>query len=331
MNEIEQKKMQEENIKYLKYLEASPGWKPEVVQLVREDFLYGLSKEQVLRYVKKDGDIKRMRLYSECLRKGYENHVIDVLTDEQIDVYRCQVAVDLYEHGLGLDKVQELFHSTNSARDMQKVFQEFIRKKEELEQQELPPYAKQLLEQVKEIVSQIKQQEDIYGELQKVVEVLEHSKKEEEFRNQLIQELMEKDNLINNQQDELNKAYRKIASQREELEAQKKEMATMKLQKQEVDTETNYKQEKKAHMYGPEAVKTPFQYSVPVMEKGEIVHQMQVEYQKRQRNAFPELMVKLGGLVVPHKDIVKKVIEADLSPEQLAQVRSAMGKGLTDN
>ena len=41
------------------------------------------------------------------------------------------------------------------------------------------------------------------------------------------------------------------------------------------------------------------------------------------------LLAKIAGIFVPDRDMVKKVIEADLSPAQLVQVRTGMEKGLT--
>ena len=49
MNENREGRLSEEQESYLQLLEASPGWKPEVIKLVREDFYFGLTKDQVVQ------------------------------------------------------------------------------------------------------------------------------------------------------------------------------------------------------------------------------------------------------------------------------------------
>ena len=114
MNENREGRLSEEQESYLQLLEASPGWKPEVIKLVREDFHFGLTKDQVVKYVKKNSDIQRMKLYSECLRKGYAQEDVDVLMDENLDVYRCQAAVEFYGKGVPIEVVKKVMGDTHN-------------------------------------------------------------------------------------------------------------------------------------------------------------------------------------------------------------------------
>lgn len=155
MEDIKKYKISEECIKYLEYLEASPGWKPEVINLVRSDLEFGLSKEQVQQYMKKDWDIKRMMLYSECLRKGYEDAVISVITDESLSVSQCMVAVDYYDQGISIEKVMDIICNTRNAREMQAVFQVVLNKKKQLELQ----HREQMDTRVRQLEMQIMQKE----------------------------------------------------------------------------------------------------------------------------------------------------------------------------
>ena len=111
---MNQETLSKEQMEYLQKLEASPGWKQEVVRLVREDFLYGLTKEQVLHYVSKDGDIRRMKLYSQCLRKGYSKEVTEILLDKELDIYRWQLLAEFYEKGIPLEDIQKVIEETRN-------------------------------------------------------------------------------------------------------------------------------------------------------------------------------------------------------------------------
>jgi len=55
-----------------------------------------------------------------------------------------------------------------------------------------------------------------------------------------------------------------------------------------------------------------------------------VEHTRRNSHASKGLAAKLLGLILPSQDLVKKVIQAGLDEQQLAQVKTAMEKKLTD-
>ena len=332
---MNQEKLSKEQMEYLQKLEASPGWKQEVVRLVREDFLYGLTKEQVLHYVSKDGDIRRMKLYSQCLRKGYSKEVTEILLDKELDIYRWQLLAEFYEKGIPLEDIQKVIEETRNANQMRELFLQIVKQKDELmaKEKEVPIYVKQLLTQIQTIVGQIKEQESVQEQLQKMVVILEASKREENERDRLLQMLHDKDMQLSTQQDELNAGYKKVAQQRAEIEKLEKEMGQMK------DALTDLKEKlKEKEDVMKEAVQTdgkqenriPIYYSVPVKNQGKVVGRVEVEHTRRGSHASKGLVAKLLGLILPSQDIVKKVIQAGLNEQQLAQVKTAMEKKLTD-
>ena len=335
MNENREGRLSEEQESYLKLLEASPGWKPEVIKLVREDFYFGLTKDQVVKYVKKNSDIQRMKLYSACLRKGYAQEDVDVLMDENLDVYRCQAAVEFYGKGVPIEVVKKIMGDTHNAKGMQLLFQEFVKQKEELSQQEeVPSYAKQLLSQISDIVGQIQRQDQLYEELQRAVAVMSSSKKEEEIRERLQKELEDREVQISSQQDELNRGHKKVAKQREEIERLEKEIENLKATIASLETKLREKEELTKTMSDKNTVlkepQIPVYYSVPVTDQGKVVGSVQVEHSKRNSNAPQGIFSKLCGAFLPNKDLVKKVIDANLDEQQLVQIRIAMEKKLTD-
>jgi len=332
---MNQETLSKEQMEYLQKLEASPGWKQEVVRLVREDFLYGLTKEQVLHYVSKDGDIRRMKLYSQCLRKGYPKEVTEVLLDKGLDIYRWQLLAEFYEKGIPLEDIQKVVAETRNANQMQEMFLQIVKQKDALmlKEKEVPIYAQQLLAQIQTVVGQIKEQESVQEQLQKVVAVLEASKREENERAYLLQMLQDKDMQISAQQDELNKGYKKVAQQRTEIDKLEKEMGQMKVALADLKEKLKEKEDvmkEAVQTDGKQENRIPIYYSVPVKDQGKVVGGVEVEHTRRNSHASKGLAAKLLGLILPSQDLVKKVIQAGLDEQQLAQVKTAMEKKLTD-
>ena len=333
---MNQENMSKEQMEYLQKLEASPGWKQEVVRLVREDFLYGLTKEQVLDYVSKDGDIRRMRLYSQCVRKGYPKEEIEVLLDKELDVYRWQLLTEFYDKGISLKDIQRVIAETRNAKGMRELFLQIEKQKDALmlKEQEIPPYAKQLLAQIHTVVGQIKEKESVQEQLQKVVAVLEASKREEDEREYLLKMLRDKDVQISNLQDELNRGYKKVAQQRAEIEKLEKEIGQMKEALEDLKNKLKEKEDvmrDAVQMTGTQENGIPIYYSVPVMDQGKVVGRVDVEHTRSNKNGSKGLVAKLLGHILPSQDIVKKVIQAGLDEQQLAQVKKAMQKKLTED
>lgn len=334
MNVNRQKALGDEETGYLQYLETLPGLKAEVVNLVREDLEYGLSLEQVKSYVDKNRDIKCMKLYSRCFRSGYGMDEIRVLMAEEPENARCELAVEFYQRGIPLEGIKKAMDETRNAREMEMLLQKLLKQKEELARPEgeVPLYAQQLLSQIQEMVGQIQLQENMYGELKRAVSILESSKKEEDERERLQQEIQSRDMQISSQQDELNKGHKKVAQQRVQIETLEKEVEQLKGTIAGLEAKLQEKEETMKVMNGRVMGNTgvPAYYSIPVADQSNVVGRVQVEHAKRRGNTPKGFWAKLCGAFMPGQDIVKKVIDAGLNEQQLAQVRIAMEKGLTD-
>lgn len=313
MSENRQRMLNKEEEDYLQRLEALPGLKAEVIRLARADLKYGLPLEQVQSYVDKNRDIRCMKLYSKCLRSGYGMDVTRVLLAEESELSRCELAVEFYGRGISLDSIQKAMEETGNAKEMEMLLQEVFREKEDLARMEgeVPLYAQQLLTQIQEIVGQIHLQENMYGELQRAVSILEAFKKEEAEKERLLQ---------------------KLAQLRTEMEIQIKEAEHLRGVVAGLEARLQEKEERMKEMSGRVTGNTgvPVYYSVPVMDRGKVAGRVQMEHTGRKGNAPKGFWVKLFGTLMPGQDIVKKVIAAGLDEQQLAQVRIAMEKGLTD-
>lgn len=334
MSENTGKVLSKEAEGFLQRLEAVPGVTEEVVSFVRKDLEAGIPLEQVRNYIDKTKEIRSIKLYSKCLRNGYGMDVINILISKDADISRNELAVDFYGRGISVETIQKAMNETNSAREMEKLLQEVLSQKEELTEssEEVPPYARQLLAQIQTIVGQIQLQENMYGELQKAVTILQDSKKEDAEKERLLQDIKSRDMLISSQQDDLNMGHKKLAQLRTEIEKQAKEVEALR----ETITGLEAKLQEKEEMMKDVRRRTtggssiPVYYSVPVVDRGKVVSHVDVEHTRRKGNAPRGLFEKLFGAIMPGQDIVKKVIAAGLDEQQLAQIHIAMEKGLTE-
>lgn len=70
------------------------GLRGEVIALISDDADYGLTREQIAKYADKKMDIDRMRIYSECLRNGYEDSIIKIITADGLSKAQMQMALN---------------------------------------------------------------------------------------------------------------------------------------------------------------------------------------------------------------------------------------------
>ena len=75
------------------------GVSAEVLALISDDADYGLTRNQIARYADKNMDIDRMRIYSECLRDGYDDRVIKALTADGLNGSQMRMGLDFYRRG----------------------------------------------------------------------------------------------------------------------------------------------------------------------------------------------------------------------------------------
>lgn len=169
----------------------------------------------------------------------------------------------------------------------------------------------------------------------------------------LLDQLAEKDGLLEKQQNELNEARVAIARLRNEMDVIRKERDRLEKRTEEMEREAAEKgpvevpkQESKETDKKPKETeqKTEMKQDTPVYlsfpgggynvavldDKGMIVSFMPVERMERKKeNRSPTAI--FSRLAFKKKiDIVKLVAEKDLEPKQLVQIRSAIEKGLDE-
>ena len=170
----------------------------EVIALVKSDYEYGLTDDEIGLYLNKSYDIEQMKVLSKCLHKGVSEELLTLLKDSRMAAPKMQTALDYYEKGVPIDAIREVVQKDDTAVNMRRMFDvvlEKLNKAKEQMPQDLE-YVKSLVAQMDEVVAKINHQNERYDALNKKLSEIEISKDDEEVRERLVKENQDKDALI---------------------------------------------------------------------------------------------------------------------------------------
>ena len=337
----------------------------DTIALVKSDYEYGLTEEEISLYLNKSYDIEQMKILSECLHKDVPKDVIDIIKNTKYSVHQMQVSLEFYEKGVPVQTIKEVMDKGEKPITMRRLYEEVLEQLNKVKKQipEESEYVKALISQMDEVVAKINHQNERYDALNKKLSEIETSKDDEEVRERLVKENQDKDALINSQQNELNKASSTIARLRDDIEKKDKEIKRMgdRIESLEdkiisVATENKKEAESKAEPQEsqsvPQAEKKmvdtvavpqnmqavangiPVYYQIPVVDgTGNVVQRLPIErsVRKSSNSGVVSLFARLSFKKKSRADIVKLVASGDLVPAQLVQIKSAIEKGLTES
>ena len=342
----------------------------EVIALVKSDYEYGLTDDEIGLYLNKSYDIEQMKVLSKCLHKGVSEELLTLLKENRMAAPKMQTALDYYEKGVPIDAIREVVQKDDTAVNMRRMFDVVLENLSKAKEQkpEDSEYVKTLVAQMEEVVEKINHQNERYDVLNKKLSEIETSKDDEEVRERLVKDNQEKDELINDQQNELNKANGTIARLRDDIEKKDKEMKRMseriesledKIMGVAVDNkkaaeekpkqeETKPKDNVAETTAGKEMVDTiavpqaapviqngiPVYYQLPVVDaSGHVVQRLPIERSARKssNSGVASFFARLSFKKKSRADIVMLVASGGLVPAQLVQIKSAIEKGLTES
>ena len=156
----------------------------EVIALVKSDYEYGLTDDEIGLYLNKSYDIEQMKVLSKCLHKGVSEELLTLLKDSRMAALKMQTALDYYEKGVPIDAIREVVQKDDTAVNMRRMFDvvlEKLNKAKEQMPQDLE-YVKSLVAQMDEVVAKINHQNERYDALNKKLSEIETSKDDEEVR-----------------------------------------------------------------------------------------------------------------------------------------------------
>ena len=335
---------------YLGRLKQNPKYTEEILKLIEDDLRFGLTKEETEEYSSGRYDYRQMCVYSRCLRSGYNGEEKAAILKEGLSGDQMAVAFEFYEKGVPLATITEVLSSAeNTAYTMKRLFLQVLRKTGEAEPangQDMA-YAKELMEQIREVVEKISCQEKRYDALNEKLKEIGTAGHDAQVQNNLIVQLSEKDKMLEKQQNELNEARVQIAKLHGEIEAVRKERKALEEQvknmvsaepeaaaepkKPEMEKKPETKVESSAPAMPESALYPGIEYHAAVVDRdGNIIRFVPVERMER-KDRGSVMSSMFSRLFLKKKtDIVKLLAEKDLSPEQLVQVRGAIEKGLSE-
>lgn len=337
---------------YLGRLRQNPKYTEEIVKLIEDDLRFGLTKEETEEYSGGKYDYRQMCVYSRCLRNGYNEEEKAAILKEGLSGDQMAVALEFYEKGVPMDTITEVLSSAeNTAYTMKRLFSQVLKKIREAEpvSGQDTAYAKELMEQIREVVEKISCQEKRYDALNEKLKEIGTAGQDVQVQSNLIAQLSEKDKMLEKQQNELNEARVQIAKLHGEIEAVRKERKALEEQvknavrtkpdaaaeNKEPEKEKKQKQGTQAGVSAPgmteSALYPGIEYHAAVVDRdGNIIRFVPVERMER-KDRGSVMSSMFSRLFLKKKtDIVKLLAEKDLSPEQLVQVRSAIEKGLSE-
>ncbi len=332
---------------YLGRLRQNPKYTEEIVKLIEDDLRFGLTKEETEEYSGGRYDYRQMCVYSRCLRNGYSEEEKAAILKEGLSGEQMAVALEFYEKGVPMDTITEVLSSAeNTAYTMKRLFSQVLCKIKEAEpvNGQDAAYAKELMQQIHEVVEKISCQEKRYDALNEKLKEIGTAGQDAQVQGNLIAQLSEKDKMLEKQQNELNEARVQIAKLHGEIEEIRKERKALEEQVKKAGRaepeaapepkkpEKENKLEAQAESSAPETALYPgIEYHAAVVDKdGNIIRFVPVERMER-KDRGSVMSAMFSRLFLKKKtDIVKLLAEKDLSPEQLVQIRGAIEKGLSE-
>ena len=354
----------------LKEIKNANRFDDDVYLLVEDDLTFGLEKDQIDLYLKKNFKLSQMKVLSSYLRKGIDVEFVELVANHpELTGYQVQVALDFFQKGVPIATIESSVGNKSNVAEMKELFQSVLEKAKaaRVGAEDAPAYVKEMMEQMAASIEKIQYQEQRYDELNKKLTIFESTKRDEEVRDNLLQKYNDAESLLNSQQNKLNQADSSIARLREQITDKEKEMKRMQTRidtledkllaradKPEKDTpvvakkaiadsepeDTTVKEEKQAasnitapipEMFtGSNAI--PVYYQMPVVDaQGRMVQRVPVEKTMRKsETGVAALIGRLGFKKKSRQDIVKLVASGDLVPAQLIQIKTGMERGLTE-
>ena len=129
----------------------------EVIALVKSDYEYGLTDDEIGLYLNKSYDIEQMKVLSKCLHKGVSEELLTLLKDSRMAAPKMQTALDYYEKGVPIDAIREVVQKDDTAVNMRRMFDVVLDKLNKAKEQ-MPQdleYVKSLVAQMDEVVAKI--------------------------------------------------------------------------------------------------------------------------------------------------------------------------------
>lgn len=342
---------------YMASLKNNPRITEDMLRLVEEDLRFGLTPKETEEYTGKKLDYAQMKAYSRCLRSGCGRDAVAVIAKEGLSGEQMALALEFYEKGMPLDMIAEITGKTDqTAFAMKKLFSNVMEKLEKAGKSAdtEAAYAGELLEQIRRVVEKIDFQEKRYDALNERLKELHTASQDAEIQNHLLEQLAEKDRILEKQQDEINEARTAAARLRSDLDVMGKEKLCLEKRIREMEQqEKNRRQpeldcssKEMPEVFQERAWQDTDNKKAQQFSAGQPYFSMECQTGgagKNSRTAETGIAGRTacrknkgilhslfsGSRMNKKDDIIKMVAEKGLEPDQLVQIRKGIEKGLT--
>lgn len=209
----------------------------EELALIKADYIFGLSRQEIECYLYKKLSLGQMQAVSSSLRNHGDMEFAKILADAGVDEYQMKVAVEYRTKGVPVGTIKSALAETKSAYNMRAVLESLYKQMKEAEKATTAEggatesidkeYVDSIMAQMHELIGGITFDETRYQELEKRLKAISDHQKYEKDMAELYQCIADKDLLINSQQDNINQANSALARLRNEIAEKDKEMRKM--------------------------------------------------------------------------------------------------------
>ncbi len=285
----------------------------EQMEVVSMALDYGLQIPEIRKVVQGNLSAECMREVVTGMMEGIQGDVLDFLCENDFNRYQIKEIVEGISHGLGLEQVKTYAvteMAANRMRQMRRQLEESVRPASDKEGEDgsVREYMKGLMEVMETSVRQFRESNERFDALSSLVKEHVVDEKNREIQD-LYENLQYKDKNIQQLQQKLAEREKKIA----ELEAALKR----KPEKPQVVNQTKTKQEESKDIQ-------PFR----TKPEGQELDIREAEDSQRLKKRMVSWLAFWNR--GKKKDIFGKIMESNLSPQQLEEVCQCLENGLTD-
>ena len=189
--------MSKEDIEgYLTKLQSFKNYDPELIELVRSDLAFGITKEEIEEYTayKKKYKINQQKIYSKCLRSDMAPEIKVLICGKGRTEAQMEELFKLYEEGFSYEDMKKIFEQSEGMTNrMEKVAKEYRKRIQDVTKQlesaiaEDEPlkesdvtYAKDIINLITEAANQIAEQDKHFEGIVKTIVKIQQTKEQEE-------------------------------------------------------------------------------------------------------------------------------------------------------
>ena len=297
----------------------------EQMEIVTMALDYGLQIPEIRKVVQGNQNAGCMQEIILGLMGGMEGDAVDLLCEKQFNRYQIKEIVDGILHGLALEQVKTYAAGEMSASHMRKMrrqLEEMARPGKEEEEGSVREYMKGLMEVMETSIRQFQESNERFDHLSALVK--EHVVEEKNRELQALYEnLRYKDKNIQQLQEKLADRERKIGELEALLELEQKAQGETGNQDQEAESRNAAGQ------------------AVPIARGAQDIGMLGMKAREkeilelREAEEDPQLKKRMLSWLAfwnrgKKKDVLARIMEADLSPQQLEEVCRCLESGLTD-